>query len=49
MHNFKITKKSFVLNGYTITAETGKVARQANGAVFISQGDTTLLVYCNYG
>jgi len=44
MHNFKITKKSFDLNGYTITAETGKIARQANGSVLISQGDTTLLV-----
>ncbi|MFA7057567.1 MAG: polyribonucleotide nucleotidyltransferase [Candidatus Cloacimonadales bacterium] len=44
MHNFNITKKSFDFNGQTITAETGKIARQANGAIFISQGDTTLLV-----
>ena len=49
MHNFNITKKSFDLNGYTITAETGKIARQANGSVFISQGDTTLLVTATMG
>lgn len=49
MHNFKITKKSFELNGNTITAETGKIARQANGSVFISQGDTTLLVTATMG
>lgn len=49
MHNFKITKKSFDLNGYTITAETGKIARQANGSIFISQGDTTLLVTATMG
>src|SRR5690554_1580162 len=49
MHNFKITKKSFELNGHTITAETGKIARQANGSVFISQGDTTLLVTATMG
>ncbi len=49
MHNFNITKKSFEFNGYTITAETGKIARQANGSVFISQGDTTLLVTATMG
>ncbi len=49
MHNFNITKKSFDLNGYTITAETGKIARQANGSIFISQGDTTLLVTATMG
>ncbi len=49
MHNFNITKKSFDFNGYTITAETGKIARQANGSVFISQGDTTLLVTATMG
>jgi polyribonucleotide nucleotidyltransferase len=44
-----LQKKSFELNGATITAETGRIAKQANGSIFISQGDTTLLVTATMG
>lgn len=49
MHKFNITKKSFTYGNTTITAESGRIAKQANGAVFISQGDTTLLVTATMG
>jgi polyribonucleotide nucleotidyltransferase len=39
----KITK-TFQFGDKTVTMETGRIARQATGAVFISMGDTTLLV-----
>jgi polyribonucleotide nucleotidyltransferase len=42
-HDFKIVKKSIEIDGRTITMETGKIARQANGSVIISCGKTTLL------
>jgi polyribonucleotide nucleotidyltransferase len=38
------TKKSFDLgDGRTITIETGKLAKQANGSVVVSMGDTMIL------
>ncbi len=49
MHNFDITKKTFNMNGTEITAETGRIAKQANGSIFISQGQTTLLVTATMG
>jgi len=38
-----ICKKEITLNGSTMSFETGKVARQANGAVIASFGETVLL------
>ncbi|MEI8055150.1 MAG: polyribonucleotide nucleotidyltransferase [bacterium] len=40
----KYTKKSFQYGEQTVTLETGVIARQANGAVIISMGDTVILV-----
>lgn len=39
-----IVKKSFTLGKHTITLETGRIARQANGAVLASMDDTQVLV-----
>lgn len=36
-------KKSLTVGGRTLTLETGKMARQASGAVFASYGDTQVL------
>jgi polyribonucleotide nucleotidyltransferase len=36
--------KSIELNGKTLTVETGKMAKQANGAVVVRYGDTMVLV-----
>lgn len=43
MHNFKIIKKTVEFCGRTLTIETGKMAKQANGAVFMQYGQTTVL------
>ena len=42
-HTFNVFKKSVTINGKEITFETGKIAKQANGAVIITCGQTTLL------
>ena len=39
-----VVKKSFALGKHTITLETGRVARQAHGAVLASMDDTQVLV-----
>jgi polyribonucleotide nucleotidyltransferase len=39
-----IVKKSFTLGKHTITLETGRIARQAHGAVLASMDDTQVLV-----
>jgi polyribonucleotide nucleotidyltransferase len=44
MHNFQITRKSLDFCGRTLTIETGRMAKQANGSVFIQYGDTSVLV-----
>ena len=41
---FKTVTKEFQYGNQTIVLETGKIARQASGAVKISMGDTVLLV-----
>ncbi|HEX20345.1 MAG TPA: polyribonucleotide nucleotidyltransferase [Acidiferrobacteraceae bacterium] len=41
----KVTK-SFQYGEHTVTLETGEIARQANGAVMASMGDTVVLVTC---
>jgi polyribonucleotide nucleotidyltransferase len=40
---FTVTKKEIEWGGRTLTMETGKIARQADGAVKITYGDTVLL------
>ncbi len=42
--NMNIVKKSFALGNSQITFETGRIARQAHGAVFASMDDTQVLV-----
>src|SRR6476469_5437613 len=37
-------KKSIAYGSHTLTLETGEIARQANGAVVVSLGDTVVLV-----
>lgn len=41
---FNVTKKEMTWGGQTLTLETGKIARQADGAVIVSYGDTTVMV-----
>lgn len=43
MSMFNETKKSIEWGGKTLTLETGKIARQADGAVLVTYGDTQLL------
>ena len=40
---FNITKKSIEWGGRTLTLETGRVARQADGSVLATYGETTVL------
>ena len=37
-------KKTFQYGQYSVTLETGEIARQADGAVMVSMGDTVVLV-----
>jgi polyribonucleotide nucleotidyltransferase len=39
-----VHKKSFQYGPHTVTLETGRLARQADGAVLVSMGDTVVLV-----
>jgi polyribonucleotide nucleotidyltransferase len=43
-HGFKIHRVSCELGGKTLTIETGKLAKQADGAVLVSYGDSRVLV-----
>ena len=40
----RAVSKSFQYGPHTVTIETGEMARQADGAVKVSMGDTTVLV-----
>ncbi|MEQ1705754.1 MAG: polyribonucleotide nucleotidyltransferase [Rickettsiales bacterium] len=40
---FNVTKKSIEWGGRTLTLETGKIARQADGAVLVTYGNTVVL------
>ena len=40
---FKINKEELELNGKKLTLETGKVARQADGAIIATLGETVVL------
>src|SRR6201990_291484 len=42
-HMFNIHKESFEWGGRTLTLETGKIARQADGAVLATYGETSVL------
>ena len=43
MSMFKVTRKEIEWGGRKLVLETGKVARQADGAVMATYGDTTVL------
>ena len=40
---FKIHKEEIKVNGKQLTLETGKVARQADGAIIASLGETVVI------
>ena len=40
---FNVVKKEINWNGKTLSIETGKIARQANGSVIVKYGNTTIL------
>ena len=39
-----VHKKTFQYGPHAVTIETGRLARQADGAVLVSMGDTVVLV-----
>lgn len=41
-----ISKQTFQYGGHEFSLETGRIARQADGAVLVSAGDTVVLVTC---
>ncbi len=41
-----VVKKEFKFGNHTVTLETGRIARQASGAVLVSMDDTIVLVTC---
>ncbi|MDK2823068.1 MAG: polyribonucleotide nucleotidyltransferase [Clostridia bacterium] len=43
MENFNILRKSLDVGGRKLTVETGRLAKQASGAVFVRYGDTAVL------
>ena len=43
MSMFKVTRKEIEWGGRTLSLETGKIARQADGAVMVRYGDTIVL------
>ena len=43
MHNFNITRRETDFCGRKLIVETGKMAKQANGSVFIQYGETAVL------
>ena len=44
MHNVTIQRREIPVGSRTITLETGKLAKQADGAVLVRSGDTVVLV-----
>ncbi|MCF7919391.1 MAG: polyribonucleotide nucleotidyltransferase [Candidatus Cloacimonetes bacterium] len=44
MHNFDIKTLTRTINGRELTVETGRMAKQAGGAVFMTYGGTSILV-----
>ena len=43
---FKIHKEELEVNGKKLTLETGKVARQADGAIIATLGETVVITGC---
>ena len=44
MHNVNLQKREIQIGSRTISIETGKLAKQADGAVLVRSGDTMVLV-----
>src|ERR687892_185311 len=44
MHNVNLQKREIQIGSRTLTLETGKLAKQADGAVLVRMGDTMVLV-----
>ncbi len=44
MHNFNITRREIDFFGRKLIIETGKMAKQANGSVYLQLGETAVLV-----
>ncbi|NDD93368.1 polyribonucleotide nucleotidyltransferase, partial [bacterium] len=44
MHQFNIQSATCEMGGKKLTIETGKMAKQADGSVMVSYGDTRVLV-----
>lgn len=44
MHNFDITRREIDFHGRKLIIETGKMAKQANGSVYLQLGETSVLV-----
>jgi polyribonucleotide nucleotidyltransferase len=44
MHNINLQRREIQVGSRTITLETGKLAKQADGAVLVRSGDTVVLV-----
>src|ERR687896_584818 len=44
MHNVNLQKREIQIGSRTISLETGKLAKQADGAVIVRSGDTVVLV-----
>ena len=44
MHNLNLQKREIQIGSRTITLETGKLAKQADGSVLVRSGDTVVLV-----
>ena len=42
---FEVYRKEIIWGGKSLIFETGKIARQADGAVMITYGGTTLFVW----
>ena len=41
---FKINKEELEVNGKKLTLETGKVTRQADGAIITTLGETVIII-----
>ena len=44
MHNVNLQRREIQLGSRTLSLETGKLAKQAHGAVIVRSGDTMVLV-----
>ena len=44
MHNVNLQRREIQVGSRTLTLETGKLAKQAHGAVIVRSGDTMVLV-----